>query len=99
MGHGLAAMTTDPVQARNRWVRWVLWYLETHPDELPTKVALAKRLRVVKSALTPLLDPEDDRAPSFETLLASADLVGAPIDVMLTREPPQGPATTGRPRR
>lgn len=79
---------TDPGDARQRWVRWVRWYLDTHPKEVPTKTELAKRLRVVKSALTPLLDLSDDRAPSFETLIASSDLIGAPIDVMLRTDPP-----------
>lgn len=89
----------DPVEARNRWVRWVSWYLKTHPKDVPTKTALAKRLRVVKSALTPLLDIAGDRAPSFETLVASSDLIGAPIDVMLRTEPPSEPPPHPRAKR
>jgi hypothetical protein len=73
---------------RRRWVAWVLWYMDTHPDEVPTKTELARRLGVGKSALTPLLDPASDRAPSFETLLASKTLIGASIDTLLYTEPP-----------
>lgn len=78
----------DPGEARSRWVGWVRWYLDTHPKEVPTRTELAKRLRVVKSALTPLLDPDGSRAPAFETLIASSNLIGAPIDVMLRTDPP-----------
>jgi hypothetical protein len=81
---------TDPADARKKWVAWVRWYLDTHPKDVPTKTELAKRLKVVKSALTPLLDPSGTRAPSFETLVASSNLTGAPIDVMLRTEPPSG---------
>lgn len=91
MVHFSVPMTpTDPAEARRKWVLWVKWYLATHPTEVPTKTALAKRLKVVKSALTPLLDEGGNRAPSFETLIASSDLTGAPIDVMLRTDPPGG---------
>lgn len=78
----------DPKAARKNWVQWVLIYRTLHSAEVPTRTALAKRLRVAKSALTPLLDLSGSRAPSFETLLASSDASGYPIDVMLGPPPP-----------
>lgn len=66
----------------------MLWWLEEHPDELPTKTELARRLGVAKSALTPLLDPDGDRAPSFATLINSANLTGFPIDALIGSPPP-----------
>lgn len=77
----------DPKEARKNWVRWVLIYRTLHAEEVPTKTALARKLRVAKSALTQLLDPAGRRAPSFETLLASSDASGYPIDIMLGPPP------------
>jgi hypothetical protein len=92
MGHAPARMAPprDALEARRNWVGWVLWYMQQHPEEVPTKTALAKRLRVAKSALTPLLDPDGTRAPAFETLLASSELTGFPIDVLISSPPPSG---------
>ena len=81
--------TRDPKQARKNWVRWVAIYRATHPKEVPTKTALAKKLRVAKSTLTMLLDPESERAPSFETLIAASDASGFGIDLMLSPPPPE----------
>ena len=78
----------DPRDARKNWVRWVAIYRALHPKEVPTKTALAKKLRVAKSTLTMLLDPRSDRAPSFETLIAASDASGFSIDLMLTPPPP-----------
>lgn len=83
----------DFLAARNNWVGWVRFYLATHPGEIPTRTELARRLRVVKSALTPLLDPAGTRSPSFETLLASAEVLDMPLDTLVKWSPPPAPAT------
>lgn len=80
--------TIDPREARLNWVSWILWYMRTHPDELPTKTELAKRLGVSKGAITQLLDLKTNRAPSFATLVHSSNLTGFPLDALLRSTPP-----------
>lgn len=93
----MALAQIDVVEARQNWVLWMRWYLDNYPGEVPTKTALAKRLRVSKSALTPLLDLAGTRAPSFETLVESRNLTGLAIDLLITTPPPTlGHAPKGR---
>jgi hypothetical protein len=89
-GHLPRRMTPriDPVEARRNWVGWVLWYMETHPEEVPSRTELARRLDVSKGAITQLLDVNSNRAPSFATLVHSSNLTGFPVDAMLRSIPP-----------
>jgi hypothetical protein len=79
--------TANEVQvARDNVVAWLNFYLRHHPDEFPSKAALARRLGVAKSALTPLFAKGSRRAPSFKLLLGAARLVSG-VDNLL-RPPP-----------
>lgn len=79
----MAAKSQGVQQARDNFVRWLLWYRETHPDELPTQGALAKRLGITAGALTQLLADGSTRAPQFKTLVGARNLTGMPIDALL----------------
>ena len=74
----------------------MLWYMETHPEEIPTRTELAKRLGVSKGAITQLFDVKGDREPSFRTLVHSTALTGFPLDVMLRSAPPSAAPASHR---
>jgi transcriptional regulator with XRE-family HTH domain len=93
--------TSDEIQAaRQTFVGWLRWYMDTYPDEAPTKAALARRMDVSAAAITYLFAVGSTRAPELKTLMAAAQLTGMPIDVLLfTPPPPRGsppPSLTAR---
>jgi hypothetical protein len=83
--------TQEDIQARRRFVAWVQWYRAMYPDVVPTRNALAEKLRISGSAVTQLLAADAYRAPSFETLLAFKRLSGFSLDQLVFGDPPPIP--------
>jgi hypothetical protein len=77
--------------ARARFIAWLRWYMDTHPDVAPNSAALARKLGVTKPTTHYLLQKGSQRTPSFETLLAAERLLGFPVNVLLHNDPPSAP--------
>jgi transcriptional regulator with XRE-family HTH domain len=77
----------DAEKARLYFIGWVQWWKQAHPKEAPTIQALADLLGVSRSAVSLLFNPKEQRAPSFETILAVVRVLGLPFET-ITRTPP-----------
>lgn len=79
-------------EARERFTRWMRWYMAAFPDEAPSQAALARKLHVSPSAVSQALRQGAKRAPRFKVLLAFRRVAGASVDALLYSEPPRLPS-------
>jgi hypothetical protein len=87
----MADVQQDAEIARRRFIAWLEWFMRTYPEIAPTKVALARGLGITHSAVSQLLNPQQNRAPDFKTLVAAKLLLKLPIDALLGTDPPPRP--------
>lgn len=90
MSPPLAAISpADEEKARQNFLAWLRWYMQTHQDTAGDKKKLADLLGISRPSLSLLLNPRLRRAPSFATMLAATRVLGLPFETLTGRAPPK----------